>query len=148
MLCFPGFSKKMMVYLIQKHNGNCYEVYHYLIENGWKPCDSYIHVILTNKYAQQFVIPYYHGLKSDVDDLLKNSPNGSYLTYFQFTIRYKYFIAYKNDSGKIIHVRIDSPQINSDLMSKLQLQYPICDSKTRTIKYVPGGDNIYEKFNM
>ena len=149
---FPTFPRSMMMALVLRMEGNCEEVYHFLLANAWVPtrCGQ---GEFRNQREQHFTIPYFFGVsptRSELKRLFRRAPVGSFITFYRYTMEeeevtgFKYFICYKNQAGGLSERSISVPEVPPPLFLVMQLGAGLNapESRHSSVSFIPFFDQV------
>jgi len=130
---FPSVPESILRYLIVRYDGNCAEVYEFLLSRDWQPVTLSTTFTLIDKTDCHFTTPYYHGAapcNRTIQKIFKTKPIGSYITFYRGDNNelennhqhdFKYYLCYKNRTGKVIEKPMRLPMVPEVLFSVLDL---------------------------
>lgn len=143
---FPDFPQHMIDYLVARYDGNCAEVYDFMISRDWKPLTQ-LKCRFDSTPDIHFTTSYYHGLAPSQEQLSKifaEQPIGSFFTFYRpdkldnGETQFKYFVCFINRCGEITEKPMRVPNIAPVLRAMLGLINPINSPLKTSTNILPG----------
>lgn len=132
---FPLFPLKLYPWLLLRYDGNCNDVYEFLLSRDWEAFGTFRKDLLRNDSDVHYRIPYYHGhapSPSEIKKIFVNQNPGSFITYYRYvgTSRaFKYIICFKNAGGEVVEKPMKIPEVPLVLRGMWNLSKPIKSCK-------------------
>lgn len=119
---FPKISILMLESMVFRFDGNCSEVFDYLVDLGWEPLIRN-KMFYIDKTDDHYCTKYYHGLKPNeeqITTMFARRDAGAFITFFVYEDsdeklnsekKFNYCLLYKNMEGDLVEKPIKVPKV-------------------------------------
>lgn len=122
---FPTLEKATVPDLLARYEGNCKEVYDFLLSEEFSPAIEHDPAIFTNAPDVHYITEYFHGFsqsKESISDMFVDAEPGTFITIFREDANgFNYLLCFKNILDGVTEKPIRGPVVPEGLKAMLDL---------------------------